>query len=644
MPQPNRDNTIIARPARHRRAFTLVELLVAIAAVALLTVGIGQIFTSVGRLVGSGAALAETDQFARAVEQQIRSDFAALGRMRAEDTFIAIRNRKLGDFDSSNTLNGPEKAIYLTADDRDADRRNGIDPYARGSRAVTVRLDEIIFITSADGENSTAQRLPPSGASPGDADYMRIYYGHGLRPPLVRGFDPRTDPPVAWMSNVPPRMWFPDGDFGDRAGINNRYAPGGVSGAFSQTQGRNELAGEWLLLRQPLFLSGGLAAGYTTQFTARLPLWTYSPFIRGHECVERAWSGFGINVPMDDLDNATPRPAIGWPFPRVLYHGRTDLCAQGLPQVRRWLEGLDPAANPLVWPDASAFDGGRLDDPLFSPASRWDPVRFSDGFPSNKIDAPLWQRFSGANNLEFNHQRLISAIAGCFARFQADDLPPLLDRGDSLRSGGTPFLIPPNTNIPPRALAFMDTHAIIAGRVSSFEVAWSDGKRWDYDQPYDRNRDGDTNDPDDLHRGDIIWYDIDFTRYPGPGNRNLRHADINNIYQTASDTATQATWPEVFPGERRTMLDVNLADRGRYDPFTTGADPDPDGSSEYLAVFPYRQLNGPSTLPPNLPDGAHYGDPFPKPTQIRFRMTVHDKQFRIPGGRQHEIIVSVDVK
>lgn len=617
------------------RAFTLVELIVAVAAVALLTVGIGQIFSSVGRLVGSGAAVAETDQFARGVEARLRQDFELLARMRAEDTFIAIRNRRLGD---------AQRPVYITAEDRDADLRAGMAPYSTGSRAVRVRLDELMFIAPAGRDAHTSQRFPPIGETPGSADYVRVYYGHGLRPAIDARFELQNPDPNSG-SNVPPRLWFPDGDFGSRPGEQNIFAPAGAPSGTTVVRGRNELAGNWLLLRQPLLLTGGLVAGY--QVAPPGPsrsYWTYTPFIRGLEATERSWSvvGWGTNQPLNDTNNATPTPTngspaqAGGPYPRVLYHGRTDLCAQGLTDVRRWLEGLAPttAAAPTLadLPDATAFSEGRMDD--YSAGSGWD-ASFGDSFPSFKVDAPLWQRRPVALAVDqtLNHIGVCRAIAGCFARFQCDDAPPIVERGDSL--GGASG-VNRGSNPEPGAVAFMDQHAVIAGRVSHFEVAWSDGKTWLYDTPIDRDGDG----VNDLFRGDVLWYDIDFTRYDNPQTtRDLRGVDAANIYGTRAEgpgTQVERTRPEVFPGERRTRLNnAALGLHGRYDWRSTGGDRDPDGANEYLAVFPFRlaDLSGGYSL------GA-YG----KPRLIRVRMTVHDTQYRIAGGRRYEFIFPVELK
>ncbi|MBL8745170.1 MAG: prepilin-type N-terminal cleavage/methylation domain-containing protein [Phycisphaerae bacterium] len=643
---------ITAACARRDRGFTLVELIVAVAAVALLTVGIGQIFSSVGRLVGSGTALAETDQFARSIEGQMRADFDALSGLRSEETFLVIRNRRIGDVNRNGSIDGRERAVYLNSEAKEFDRKESIAPYARGSRAITVRLDEIMFIAAAGGDAVTSQRIPPNMLSPGHADHVRLYYGHGLRPPIDRRFNPLEPPARAnGDGNVPPRLYFADGDFGVPAGGVNQYYPTGAPAIFQQAQGRNEYAGDWLLLRQPLLLAGGLAAGFAPSSIpsgAKPSEWMYSPFIRGLECVERSFNGWGGS--MNDWGNTSPLSPTG-PYARVLYHGRTDVCAQGLAEAKRWLEGLTPGVrstnNP--WADASAFENGLLDDPSAGTNTRWDPS--NDPYPSTLIDAPLWQRIAGAApdvvRVE-NHRDLISAIAGCLARFQAEDDPPLVERRDVLTSdAGSPAVDAPR----PRFQQVMDMHAVIASRVSNFEIAWTDGKTWLEDTPpggrgYDRNGDDDPNDlnadgdlglDDNIRRGDVIWYDIDFSRFDNPdgGARDLRAADTAGLLGVRGES--QIATPEVFPGQRSAMLRVTNAYPNRYDLRRTGAaDPtDPDGASEYLAVFPFRRVSA---------DGGYETVGYPKPTRIRVRMTVYDAQFRLPGGREYEFEFPIDLK
>ena len=112
--------------AAHHRGFTLVEMLVAIGIISFLVVGIGQIFRSVGGLVSVGTAVSEVEQMARAIERQMRDDFEALSGTLAEDTFIAIRMREIGDVNRNGTLDSDETALYLSQEDREADSRDAV--------------------------------------------------------------------------------------------------------------------------------------------------------------------------------------------------------------------------------------------------------------------------------------------------------------------------------------------------------------------------------------------------------------------------------------------------------------------------------------------------------------------------------------
>lgn len=649
-----------------RSGFTLTELIVAVGAVALLTVGIGQLFNSVGKLVGTGSALAETDQLARAVGQQLRSDFNALNAMRADETFFAIRCRKLGDRNLNGALDANETVIYLNRDDREADNRDNVLPYAEGSRAVTVRLDEMMFLGFAgdQGAYSSAQLTIPAGgaasllrppATPA-TEVARIYWGHGLRPAPDTDFD--LESPGSTGSNVPRRYWVADGDFGQRPRQRNRFDPTSIYNG-GLVSGRNEFAGDWLLLRQTMLLYGGLAAGYEgvpgAPFDTNL---NYAPHIRGFETSPEAnalqrnpfYQG-GADL-SDDPDDATRRPYQGanlnapeWPHPRLMRHGRVDLCAQSAEDVRRWLEGVEPTNNlpgaPPTFPtitnaqDATAFSSGFLNRStgVMEGVPAWDPSRPLE--ESNPLmDAPLWQRGldSGGRTAAYNMFALRQAIAGCFQRFQADDRPPFVNRGDTLSSSQA-VQEPSRSANDPTESAYMDLHAVIGSRISNFEIAWTDGKVWNYGQ--DRPLDPDGNGPLRViaERGDVIWYDLDFQRFNAPrSTTDLPGVDVSNIYGTRSESIDTA--PEIAPGARNENRPIGGGwFIPAYNALNTGADPTTNGDDEYLAIFPFR-----------TPDdrGGYSAGVYGKPIRIRVRLTVHDSQYRIEGGRQYEYQFTVN--
>lgn len=144
-----------------RRGFTLVETLVAIGAVALISVGIAAIFQSVGRTVTTGRRVSNFSQFATLVERQMRADVSRMTR----DGYLVIHHQYACD------LNG---------------RRINVLPYegAPASAARQRRIDEILFFAKGD---FTSAREPMSPGVIARSGTAAIYYGHGAVWPA--GFD-----------------------------------------------------------------------------------------------------------------------------------------------------------------------------------------------------------------------------------------------------------------------------------------------------------------------------------------------------------------------------------------------------------------------------------------------------------------------
>lgn len=706
------------------RGFTLTELIVAIGATLLLVVGIGQIYTSVNRLVTTGAAVAEIDQLARSIEQQMREDFASLKNLRAEDTFLAIRSRKIGDVNNNGMLDRDERAIYVTREDREADARAGIAPYERDGddnprgRAVTRRLDEIMFLSAAgSGGEFLSRQTPPSAADPPTrALAARIYYGHGLRPapdtdsPYYTERESVTADPRERNPNrplAPRRRWIPDGDFGQRTGESNETWGRFWNFNGGRVTGRNEYAGDWMLLRQPLLLTGGYDAagpryepGASRRSTPEDSGIRYAPYIRDLESITR----FGnLREPTDDtFPPPFPGPDVGWaiadggdqvpPFPRAIKFGRVDVCAQTLEDVRRWFEGMQEF-GPIPPVDASPFSSGRWNGGTGTPGLQNDADR--NGVPDldAAADAPLWLRAPrsiepsgysyGWNPLQPITLRadslifLQSAIAGCFSRLLAESEPPFFDRRQHDQEA-------------------MDTHAVLAMRCSNFEVAWSDGTTW----PDRTNTHGDgasmdrpfipTGRPDiKLYYGDVVWFDAEFTRAEARRQVQLRNA-LQPLYSAVDADSTSSYAgpdPEIIPprGFIRTASAIGRSSNERLirllfpdtsgasfgDPATWGAydvrdtkgapsDPaaaatggnpyaNPAQAGEYLAVWGFREPvteDDPRflTSPQPRPQQAAFGGAWKKPLMVRIRMTLHDSQFRIPGGRTFEFVFYIDLQ
>lgn len=715
-------STINSASGRARPGFTLVELVVAIGATVLLIAGISQVFSSVNQLVTSGTAVAELDQTSRAIEKQFRDDFEQIGALRSEEMFLAIRSRKLGDSNHNRIVDPRERVIYLTSDDREADLRDGITPYAAGSRAITRRLDEIIFVTSTAAGGGAASFQAPRDLARGPVRGLaaRIYYGQGLRPAPDRNSEYFTE--AVGSPNrprVPIRRWLPDGDFGQRAGeLNTSFNPTGSTELnIGQVTGRNEYAGSWLLLRQPLILAGGFEASGPSVGTPSAPAeprpdtgFRYAPLLRDADSAERFAGPAGQallepelrSIPAESVNPLFPGDGASWapdadmnpeadaipPYPRLIRQGRVDLCAQSLESVRSWLEGqaspgsgwVPGGGTSLTVPDATPLDSGRWN-------GRWNDVNF-DGIPdldigNGSVDAPLWQRAPRPNDLTDpaglpssvdgvalradTLLHLQSALAGCFTRVLAESEPPLIDRLAREDAG-------------------MDLHAVLGTRCSSFEIAWSDGTTWpDRSQPMRKDIDGDGTADIEYRFGDIIWFDAEFTLAECRARLNLLGFGQALAPLFPSDsTNAQTPDPEIIPVsgsfsevDNRTPGPRKMNDRpafqrliyppadfglgtggtrGWYDPVGTRAAPDqpampaalynnPEIAPEYLAIWGFRV---PVVEPDLSTTGvgtdlvATYGTAWSKPSLIRIRMTLHDSQFRIPGGRRYEFVLRVD--
>ncbi len=698
-------------PARSA-GFTLAELVVAIGLVTLLMLGIGRLFSTVTRLTGTGTSVAETDALARVLENLLRADFEGFNRLREDQVFFQIRNRRIGGNLNGNTRRNPDASegefpLFLNADDQLADERRGLGPYENRnagavSRAVTVRLDEMVFVTLGGVNGSvTSFQQDNLGRTPVGAIHALVSYGHGLKRALDPNFDP-TDP-----DSFPIPVWRADGE-----------ADYNFSDAYGAIGSRNEFAGGFSLMRQQMLLFGGLAAGYPVGSGREAPIGNereYTPYARDFGSASY-FNGLGRNffIDPDEPSGSAGFPNDGeLPNPRARWMGRTDIIAQDLATFQRWMEGEedlpvegnqyrmnvdypefigDPNSPFNFIPaDATAFDTGSLD------VNR----RF---LQSGDPDYRLYRRFAGHDSPSGalptrisayyrNITNLQSALAGTFCRPLYEPEPFPARRTD------------PMGNSDPSE-SRMDISALLAERCSSFEVAWSDGSTWLFDETARVDTDGiyDSEDENSLERvlkrGDLIWFDMDFTRQDlwnvisgntrsamqAPGVRPF--VAPNSAFSSTEDefsprsielarqfypqdraapeigdrNGTPSTLPLFYTDASGNRVPIpNTAGRearlngfrsvfdGTWPPtpnnefaaysaqLTGGALP--DLGDEYMAIFPFRKPNGHDErldVGGLLDDG--YDGVWPKPEFVRIRATLHDAQFRIQGGRTYEFI------
>ncbi|MFI4916165.1 MAG: hypothetical protein ACIAS6_06635 [Phycisphaerales bacterium JB060] len=141
----------LASASGRAAGFTLVEMLVAVGAVAFVAVGIASIFASVGDTVSRGRSVSAITQYAAVLERQMREDFEAMTR----DGYLIIRHEY-------------------------ADEGNPVPLYA--DQPLTEwrprRIDELMFFIDEPTASAREPLVPgfvPEGSS------ARIYYGIGQR-------------------------------------------------------------------------------------------------------------------------------------------------------------------------------------------------------------------------------------------------------------------------------------------------------------------------------------------------------------------------------------------------------------------------------------------------------------------------------
>jgi type II secretory pathway pseudopilin PulG len=144
--------------SRSGSAFTLVEMLIAVGAVALVGVALAAVFEATGRTVQVGRRVSALNSYAALVEQQMRRDFAGITRQ----GFLVIRN-EMADADQIAGFSMADDVVPLHVDD--------LSPRPR-------RTDEVLFFVK--GSFATA-REALHASKVARADAARVYYGHGKR-------------------------------------------------------------------------------------------------------------------------------------------------------------------------------------------------------------------------------------------------------------------------------------------------------------------------------------------------------------------------------------------------------------------------------------------------------------------------------
>ena len=198
-----------------RSGFTLIEILVAVGAVAIVAVGLATIFESVGKTVATGKRLSTTNALAALLENELRSAFDNATR----DGFLVIRHNWI-DRDANGQFNATSDALPSFADQPVADWKPR-------------RCDEILFFTRGKFTSSRVPLLPNQFVP--RSEVAMVYIGHGAQRPTPPTGSPNVFPQPSDSLNVDNTLAW-----------NERERLGQA--------GKNQFPVDWTLVRQSTLL------------------------------------------------------------------------------------------------------------------------------------------------------------------------------------------------------------------------------------------------------------------------------------------------------------------------------------------------------------------------------------------------------
>ena len=232
-----------------RRAFTVVELLIAVVVMLAVIIATSKIFNTASKVSSTGEANADVLQQGTVIEEQMRRDLERLCR----DGYMAIQCVAVRN--DVNQVISPSANAPLLNPQLDAN--------------AILRCDQIVFFT-AGTETSARWAGPGDLVSSGGGQQSRgarVYYGHGVQFPSLPN-DPTSNPPgsnpnsvikpiITGVSPAPsgvkqvvPWTWFDP----------LTYQLGWQYGTTTQTAGPRVLANQpearqWVLARKSVLLS-----------------------------------------------------------------------------------------------------------------------------------------------------------------------------------------------------------------------------------------------------------------------------------------------------------------------------------------------------------------------------------------------------
>jgi len=325
------------------RAFTLTEMLVAIAVLVIVIVGTSKIFGTASKVTGMAQGNQDVLQEASAIERQLRDDIARLSK----EGFFAIHCVAV-----RNDVNG---AVLLNPN---------LPPDA------LIRADQLVFF--ATGVEGTQSFIQGQGNNhKGQSTVSRVYYGPTFQLPRGLAVSPNGtnnvlahDPDLQATGAITP--WWT----GNVTMVRTTFRTGGTTDNYSRVgagviDGRQPEARQWLLARQCVaLLDDDTQANNDNSKTVYL------------QQTQTARSIFAAdNVP----------PTYGWS--REIRNGRVDAAATLTNEIRRWV--TFSGVNPRPWFDAAFPIGAGGDQKTVIRAAVYYPRAERAAPSTHRIDQAL---------------------------------------------------------------------------------------------------------------------------------------------------------------------------------------------------------------------------------------------------------------
>ncbi|HWQ27721.1 MAG TPA: hypothetical protein VNN12_01710 [Dehalococcoidia bacterium] len=563
-----------------------MELVVAIAAVAVVGVGLAALFRAVGKTVASGRRVSMLNTYAGLLESRMRRDFDAMTR----DGFLVIRQQWVQRQPDGTVGDGPARneEIPVSPD----------DPSPRWRRS-----DEIVFFIRGRFDSS---RQPPFGENNAYADAARVYYGHGRR-----------------MRDTDPSYFQPE--------LTDRNDDASAMLGAPQAGNPNRYAGDWTLLRlETLLIPEGTSTRTSVPPPAGVaPAQMYDSdrqiALRPAAGTIFRWLNWRDPVPT----NPTFRPEPQARYPQFS-SGLVDIATTDLDEIRRIILGATalprdiqpndsfPATNPAMGTYNLA--------PWFPPTPFTEPVSCPppNPFPNPPpINPPVPSRPNNPQSVDIMHAWMEQAFPAQSATSNpgGNEVYPIPGEVPGARVRYEPGPVSllatmrePATNPLAQAARRGDQVMLATNnflpRCSNFIIEWSFGAVDGAGQI--------------VWHGPMRWYDIDGNGLPG-GVNEVEMVMPYPYDATGTPRPVQVWYPLNQAGPNPQQCVHSISDRLVY-----GYTPLPETSvlTSYFGyvdpTFAPPDRNGNGTIDPSEP--AVPTLPWPWPKLIRVTITLSDPQ------------------